>query len=60
MLMLSSAFAREGESLSLIDEELADENEVQNRRLGEPGFLAAYVLLAGLGVLTTIRRGVEE
>ncbi len=34
--------------------------EEAERRIGEPMFLLAYVLLAGLGVLTTLRTGAEE
>lgn len=55
LLQLSSASAQEGE-LALLDAE-AEEAE---RRIGEPMFLLAYVLLAGLGVLTAMRTGAEE
>ncbi len=55
LLQLSSASAQEGE-LALLDVE----SEEAERRIGEPVFLLAYVLLAGLGVLTAMRTGAEE
>jgi hypothetical protein len=56
LLNLSHASAQQGE-LELIEAEAEEEAE---RRIGEPMFLLAYVLLAGLGVLTTLRTGAEE
>ena len=60
LLHLSPADAREGESLELVESEMMEDEAAQKRRLGEPVFLLAYVLLAGLGVLTAMRTKVEE
>ena len=60
LLQLSIADAREGESLELVESEVPEDVEADERRIGSPIFLMAYVLLAGLGVLTTIRTRGEE
>jgi hypothetical protein len=55
LLQLSPASAQGGE-LALIEEEA----EEAGRHIGGPMFMLAYVLLAGLGVLTAVRTGAEE
>lgn len=55
LLQLSTASAQDGE-LVLLDSEATD----AERRIGEPVFLLAYVLLAGLGVMTVMRTGEKE
>ena len=59
--LLSAAHAQDEGSLELVsDADTASEEGAADRRIGNPMFLMAYVLLAGLGVLTTVRTGAGE
>lgn len=55
LTLLSAADAQSAGELALVEDTGAAEEELTDRRIGEPMFLLAYVLLAGLGVVTTLR-----